>query len=76
MFIDFEHHAVMQATILHILEHADIKGCDELGRPITTFSFPVEDWMIDRLDVFGSRFEDLESEPLEADEVESNPISA
>lgn len=75
VFVDFEYPAVMRAMILHILEHAHIEECDEFGRPIMTFSFPVEDLMIDRLAAFGSRFEDLEPEPLEADEVDSDPIS-
>lgn len=39
-----------------------------------TFSFPVEDRMIDKLAAFGIRFDDLGSKPLKVDEV--NPISA
>jgi hypothetical protein len=65
VFIDFEHPAVMHAMILHILEHADIQGTDQRGRPVMHFEFPVEDWMIDKLALFGVRDEDLEPEAVE-----------
>jgi hypothetical protein len=53
-FLDLEHPAVLRAMIHHILGHAHIEGIDPGGRPIMTFSFPLEPWMLDKLTALGA----------------------
>jgi hypothetical protein len=74
VFVDLEHPAIARAIVEHILEHADLVGHDARGRPVMRFEFPVEDWMIDKLAVFGAAGSDLEPDPVDDDELEEDRV--